>query len=85
MNRFRGLFVFLIISLLITPVFLFFNKNAEKSNIKYPIEIVESVKNDTITGKKHEVKIKRIELRESTYILHTDSSYNVNDTIKDVW
>ena len=67
------------------PVFLLVNKNTEKRNIKYPIEIVESIKKDTVIGTKYEVKIKRIELRETSYILHTDSSYNVNDTIQVIW
>jgi hypothetical protein len=67
------------------PVFLLVNKNTEKRNIKYPIEIVESIKKGTRIGTKYEVKIKRIELRETSYILHTDSNYNVNDTIQVIW
>lgn len=85
LNRFRNLFIFVIISLLFTPVFLFKHKNIKAKNIKYPIEVVESVNRSTKSHSKYEVKIKRIEMVESEYILHTDSIYKINDTIQAIW
>ncbi len=85
LNRFRNLFIFVIISLLFTPVFIFKHKNVKEKETKYPIEIVESINKSTKLNSKYEVKIKRIEILESEYILHTDSCYKINDTIKSVW
>lgn len=77
----KSLFIFIVISIMFTPFFINHNKN----RIKYPIEIIESIEPDTLMGKKYTVKIKRIELKESTYILHTDSAYSLNDTIHPEW
>ena len=85
LNRFRSLFIFVIISLSLMPVFLLKNKNAKENDIKYPIEVVESIDKDTKTNNKYEVTIKRIEMVETKYILHTDSCYNLNDTIHPIW
>ena len=85
LNRFRSLFIFVIISLLFTPVLIFKQKNIKEAKIKYPIEVIESVNKNTKLNSKYEVKIKRIEIVESYYILHTDSCYKVNDTIKPMW
>ena len=85
LNRFRSLFIFVIISLSLMPVFLLKNKNAKENDIKYPIEVVESIDKDTKTNNKYEVTIKRIEMVETEYVLHTDSTYHLNDTIHPVW
>lgn len=79
----RGLFISFIIFILMFPFFIKHKEN--KNSIQYPIEVIESVEQSSKIGKKYTVKIKRIELKESTYILHTDSLYSLNDTIHAVW
>ena len=83
----KSLFIFIVISVMLAPFFINHNIfiNHNKNGIKYPIEIIESIEPDTLMGKKYTVKIKRIELKESTYILHTDSTYSLNDTINPEW
>lgn len=77
----KGWLVLLVLCLIIFP----YIKSPIKSTVNYPIEIIESVQQDTTFGKKYAVKIKRIELVENSYILHTGDKYNVNDTIHPVW
>lgn len=46
-------------------------------------EVVTEVLNDTILGKSYSVKVHKTEVQEYDYWLHTDSVYNVGDSIKE--
>ena len=46
-------------------------------------DVVTEVQNDTILGKSYSVKVHRTEVQEYDYWLHTDSVYNVGDSIKE--
>lgn len=46
-------------------------------------DVVTEVLNDTILGKSYSVKVHKTEVQEYDYWLHTDSVYNVGDSIKE--
>jgi hypothetical protein len=54
------------------------DRQKQKSEFK-PIEVVTDVKPDSVFSNKYVVRIKRIEVVESEFWLHTDKKYKVGD------
>ncbi len=54
------------------------DRQKQKSEFK-PIEVVTDVKPDSVFSNRYVVRIKRIEVVESEFWLHTDKKYQVGD------
>ena len=54
------------------------DRQKQKSEFK-PIEVVTDVKPDSVFSNRYVVRIKRIEVVESEFWLHTDKKYKIGD------
>lgn len=78
---FKKLFYSLLLGLGLFVVFGYRVK--PKKNIKHefkPTEVVIDVMPDSVFNTKYVVRVKRIEITENEYWLHTDKKYIVGDT-----
>lgn len=83
---FKKLFYSLLLGLGLFVVFGY--KVKPKENIKQefrPIEVVIDVIPDSVFNTKYVVRVKRIEIVENEYWLHTDKKYVVGDTYHPVF
>ena len=79
----KRLVYFLLLCLALFVVFGYNDKPKEEQiemGAFKPIEVVTDVKTDSVFGHGYAVRIKRLELVETEYWLHTDKKYKVGDT-----
>ena len=76
----RKLIYAILLGLSLFVVFGLSDKDRQKQKSEFkPIEVVTDVKPDSVFSNRYVVRIKRIEVVESEFWLHTDKKYKAGD------